>query len=93
MTHTKGPWIVDKKTVYSLNEDGVNRFHLYVDAGFDDNHNRTTNEEIESNAKLISAAPYLLEALIWIQKNGSFAHPANIVAVATVAIAKARGQS
>lgn len=55
--HTPGPWLVDDRTVYALNENGFNRFFASVQ----DAH--TDPIELEANAQLIAAAPDLLEAL------------------------------
>jgi hypothetical protein len=63
---TPGPWECDKKSVYSLqhygyNKDGetfCNRFFLSVQ----DAH--TSSEELESNARLISASPDMHAALV-----------------------------
>lgn len=56
--HTRGPWYRSGKTVYALNEQGFNRFSALVQDA------RTGDEELEANARLIAAAPELLEALI-----------------------------
>lgn len=55
--HTPGPWMIAGKTVYALNEDGYNRFSALVQ----DAH--TKESELVANARLIAAAPELLEAL------------------------------
>lgn len=55
--HTPGPWLVEGRTVYALNDDGYNRFSALVQ----DAH--TPGDELEANARLIAAAPDLLEAL------------------------------
>ena len=64
MKHTQEKWIRDGKFIYALIQDGwdkgkpqmVNKFWLSVDG-----HKNITAEEIEANAKLIAAAPELLE--------------------------------
>ena len=70
--HTPGPWIRDGKFVYALMPNPkkrwpgeVNRFWLIVQkqAGYD-----IPEEEVEANARLIAAAPEMLEALIIIYK-------------------------
>lgn len=74
--HTPGPWLVEGRTVYALNDDGYNRFSALVQ----DAH--TPGDELEANARLIAAAPDLLVGLIkmldneeqrvfekWLQKN------------------------
>ena len=55
--HTPGEWLKVGTTVYALNERGVNRFFCSVQ----DAH--TPAAELEANARLIAAAPDLLEAL------------------------------
>ncbi len=55
--HTQGPWLVEGRTVYALNDDGYNRFSALVQ----DAH--TPRDELEANARLIASAPELLEAL------------------------------
>ena len=60
MKHTKGPWIVDRNTVYALNEAGTNRMCLHLHPGHLPGYD---NENIQAaNAKLIAAAPELLTA-------------------------------
>jgi len=54
--HTPGPWICEGSTVFSLNDDGLNRMWLHVER-----HGRPEGES-EANARLIAAAPELLEA-------------------------------
>jgi hypothetical protein len=55
--HTPGPWRRDGLTTYALNEHGWNRFSAQVQ----DPH--TPLEELLANARLIAAAPEMLEAL------------------------------
>ena len=58
--HTPGPWMIaesDERFVYALNEKGFNRFCAQVQ----DAH--TDISELQANARLIAAAPELLEAL------------------------------
>ena len=68
MKHTKGPWKINIDT----GEYGV--YHLYSpDIGGDEVFER---EEIdEANARLIAAAPELLEALDYIATQGSDCPP------------------
>lgn len=62
---TPGPWEVDGNTVYALESAGwhrgvermQNRFSALVQSP------RTSSSELEANARLIAAAPDLLEAL------------------------------
>lgn len=68
--HTPGPWFSQGETVYALDETGtVNRFSVGIQRGYvlDSHHkaNRvmTSSAEMEATAKLIAAAPDLLEAL------------------------------
>lgn len=68
LKHSKGEWLRDGKTVYSLHQRGwsngkplmVNRFYLSV---YPDISVENAEEEAEANAKLIAAAPDLLEAI------------------------------
>lgn len=70
--HTPGPWLRKGVLVFSLTPytgnseylrkklpDGVNRFSAYVS----NDNSAATDEEIDSNAQLIAAAPDLLAAL------------------------------
>jgi hypothetical protein len=64
--HTPAPWLIEGNTVYALTHDGwrkgvemmKNRFSasISIDRDFDE-------KELQSNARLIAAAPELLEAL------------------------------
>lgn len=55
--HTPGPWLLEDRTVYALNERGQNRFSASVQ----DAH--APAYELIANARLMSAAPDLLDAL------------------------------
>ena len=55
--HTPAPWLVMDRTVYALNDRGFNRFCAQVQ----DAH--TDVGELEDNARLIAAAPEMLQAL------------------------------
>jgi len=64
-----GPWLQENRTVYALNERGTNRFTAHVDAGWQHGYlgsredKRTSEGELAANARLMAAAPDLLEAL------------------------------
>ena len=60
--HTPGPWKHEDRTyVYALNEQGSNRFYVDVQRGRA-NGELTQLAELLANARLIAAAPDLLEA-------------------------------
>ena len=63
MEHTKGEWVIDKNnTMVAILKDGV---YKYI-ADCDPHHfcnSELEDEECEANAKLIAAAPELLENL------------------------------
>ncbi len=64
MKHTPGPWLlVANNFVYALNEHKTNRFYLSVQLGYDDKCKLIKMEELEANARLITAAPDMLAAL------------------------------
>ena len=67
MKHTKGPWKIDKVTPLTYSEDGavfgagnIKIKTPRVDVWY---YEFSQKEEAEANAKLIAAAPELLEAL------------------------------
>lgn len=71
-THTPGDWKLTEGNmscmVYALDEtEGVNRFSALVQGGYSyhgrTHKDRTTEEELSANARLIAAAPDLLAAL------------------------------
>jgi len=100
MSHTPSPWLIADDSyqtfVYALNENGTNRFDLSVRRGYErqpkhGEGSRTITEEIQANARLIAAAPDLLEALMglrsfYIEMTGLPPVAAN------AAIAKAKGE-
>lgn len=55
--HTPGPWMLTERTIYALNEQGANRFHASV------RDNYAPTYELNANARLMAAAPELLDAL------------------------------
>jgi hypothetical protein len=62
--YTAQEWQRDGTTVYALNIEGTNRFSAQVQGGWaTDGRLRTDADELEANARLIAAAPELLEAL------------------------------
>lgn len=62
--HTHTEWLREGNTVYALNLEGSNRFYLQVQGGWaTQGRVRTDEAELEANARLIAAAPELLEAL------------------------------
>ena len=101
--HTKGPWLRDGRTVYALNEDGINRFS----AGVQNPH--TPEAELIAVATLMQSAPDMQEALEAAQKDlndlsdfyvGHRGHNPSFAARITLtrrkvhaALAKAEGQS
>lgn len=88
-THTPGPWMVlpsvENGQFCILTEHG-NRVDIAVTYGFE-------RQPREANARLISSAPELLEALKACLDKGSRWHPCDpVVIAARAAIAKAEGQ-
>lgn len=69
MKHTPGPWKIagehaDRQTfIYALNKRGTNRFWFDIQSGLTDDKQRTSVAELSANARLIAAAPELLDAL------------------------------
>jgi hypothetical protein len=94
-THTPGPWIREGLLVYALHHNGdfrkgipvaVNRFSTQVQACIGQGG---TAEEAEANARLIAAAPELLEFLKVLMEDQS-AYPWH--RAASTLIAKAEGK-
>lgn len=93
--HTPGPWLLEDRTVYALNSDSspVNRFWSQVERGWADQRERTSFEEAEANARLIAAAPDLLEALSLASQSAGFQYMTHETRNAIdEAIAKATGE-
>lgn len=104
--HTPGPWLQEGNWVYAEGdpirlsggkEIRPNAFTLSVSPGPD-----RTREEAEANARLIAAAPELLEALecmiigacaVAVLHNGERAVLQDAVNIARAAIAKAKGET
>jgi hypothetical protein len=68
--YTPGPWLLDGVTVYALQAhrtwgrkpEFVNRFSANLQPGVDSAGNRTPEAELQTNARLMHAAPDLFEA-------------------------------
>ncbi len=60
--HTPGPWIREGRFVYALGKCRTNVFSVNVQSG-GNGSDAATSVELEANARLIVAAPKLLEAL------------------------------
>ena len=90
MKHTPGPWLIQQGdewtggivTLHGYNEDGTPIYWTVA------SYNRQ-RDEAKANARLIAAAPELLEALRWTARALHAEHPAAIKARAV--IAKAEG--
>lgn len=73
-THTKGPWgtfqDTDGTNVVYCNGDSIQRHVCYTSEG------GVSDDEAEANARLIAAAPELLEALkiaqLWLDVDGRY---------------------
>jgi hypothetical protein len=63
--HTKGPWEVVGNTVYALHESFGRKRNRFWATVYSDPSADELKEEAEANARLIAAAPELLEALKW----------------------------
>ena len=94
--HTPGPWLSDGLAVYALNDRPCpeNRFWAGIYRGRDDNYERISKAEAIANAKLIAAAPDLLDALSEIiNDGGKFVMTNETRRKARAAIARARGEA
>jgi len=100
MSHTPSPWLIADDSyqtfVYALNENGTNRFDLSVRRGYErqpkhSEGSRTSTEEIQANARLIAAAPDLLDVLEKIRARKHLELPASLWIEILDAISKARG--
>lgn len=71
--HTPAPWVQEGQLVYALNKQGENRFSASIQGGWVWRNSspvghsrspgeRTLNDELEANARLMAAAPDLLAA-------------------------------
>jgi hypothetical protein len=108
--HTPGPWIqvfrADNKTMqrYIVNETGVTGFPVYIatvesETDHPRNSYRAPGLEAEANARLLAAAPELLEALEhmvavsnWATTIQSEEQYDEMIASAEAAIRKAKGE-
>ena len=87
--HTEGPWGVGTKS------NGVSPRHVQIlnDDGYIATVNYTNSiNETNANARLIAAAPELLEALIDCRRTLEIANFTQELAVVNAAIAKAKGE-
>lgn len=93
--YTKGPWKVDGKTELCItNVDDLSRFIGSASIMGNKDNCKESYEEAKANARLMAAAPDLLEALeeiaSWTMRFQVKDHP--IARMAQNAIAKARGE-
>ena len=87
--HTKGPWGVGTES------NGVSPRHVQIlnDDGYIATVNYTNSiNETNANARLIAAAPELLEALIDCRRTLEIANFTQELVVVSAAIAKAKGE-
>lgn len=103
--HTPAPWLRTGRTVYALDQSGaVNRFSVLLNDGYevctDFQKRRISEAEQDANARLIEAAPDLVDVLETIPVDAEFAN-AELFRAAINAwwdgevrpvLAKARGQ-
>jgi len=92
--YTKGPWHCKPNANGVYGADGYAITYPIVQAitvlGSDDQSHQWVNRNAEANARLISAAPELLEALEWAVDNPH--DDAYWISQARAAIAKAKGE-
>jgi len=104
--YTKGPWLIaeeDSRFIYALGPQGTNLFWCKVDKAGPE---KISDSEAKANARLIAAAPELLEVLIEVfecsqlvpctanpESAACFLMDANIMDLVRAAIAKAKGES
>lgn len=103
MKWSPGPWMVAEDLppfVYALNTSGTNRFSLSVSRGMAFGSERTSQSEIDANARLISAAPDLYDALssarAYVQSFANFnedKRAADVLADVDAALRKATGDA
>lgn len=96
-THTEWKWD-GRDFVYALNAEGSNRFFCGIQGGWStQGRTRTDGDELIANARLIAAAPDLLEALnaLLSRAKKEIADPEDVGEVyqAERAIAKATGET
>lgn len=88
VTHTPGPWTpitAGTRTLTGVDTGGLYRYHAYWDG-------IAENAEMEANARLIAAAPDLLEALKDTRTNCGDLLPDYYAVLIDAAIAKAEGE-
>lgn len=92
--HTPGPWFVDEESPLDVRTNGVGKLMWICDApdGYDTS-NIEGMKQREANARLIAAAPDLLEALevVLCELEAQDIHAPARIAFAKAAIAKATG--
>ena len=85
--HTPGPWIISSNEI-TTGKDGLRSGRIYLDAkgsrpwgkfiAVSRHHINESDEETEANARLIAAAPELLNALSVLPENTAFAHVTDV---------------
>lgn len=97
--HTPAPWVAHGKSVFTSSDNSWGRNCIVADCTYQDG---VASERLaEANARLIAAAPELLEALETLlselddmRSDGLFQnHPTFTTALQRRAIAKAKGES